>query len=197
MAFANNHRKYLSELFSMISAGAPTCRSEEHAVPFAAVRQRSGIRTRVLLALLCSFAPFAGSTPDSSETWITDVTIISPERLDHIEKGSVLIKNGRIAKVELGNHGKNLAGAAVVVSGKGQYLIPGLIDSHVHLASVPAMKFDQDQGQQQRFQKYFRQLPRSYLYYGYTTLVDLNVVEPEVLEDFRHAPLHPDLYDCG
>jgi len=46
-------------------------------------------------------------------------------------------------------------------------------------------------------QEYFRQLPRSYLYYGYTTLVDLAVTDRDVMEDFRHAPLHPDLYDCG
>jgi len=45
--------------------------------------------------------------------------------------------------------------------------------------------------------EYFKQLPRSYLYYGYTTLVDLAVFDRQVLEDFRQAPLHPDLYDCG
>jgi hypothetical protein len=32
--------------------------------------------------------------------WITDVSIISLEKLDHIEKGSVLIENGRIVRVE-------------------------------------------------------------------------------------------------
>jgi hypothetical protein len=44
---------------------------------------------------------------------------------------------------------------------------------------------------------YFRQLPRSYLYYGYTTLVDLIVFDRAMLDDFRNAPLHPDLLDCG
>jgi hypothetical protein len=45
--------------------------------------------------------------------------------------------------------------------------------------------------------EYFKQLPRSYLYFGYTTLVDLAVVDRRVLEDFRQTPLHPGLYDCG
>jgi hypothetical protein len=45
--------------------------------------------------------------------------------------------------------------------------------------------------------EYLKQLPRSYLYFGYTTLVDLAVVEHRVLDEFRQAPLHPDLYDCG
>jgi len=37
----------------------------------------------------CSTLPNQG--PD--RTWITDVRIISPEKLDHIENGSVLIEN--------------------------------------------------------------------------------------------------------
>jgi imidazolonepropionase-like amidohydrolase len=149
--------------------------------------------------LLFSMLAFGGSGSDQppSRLWITDVFIVSPENLDHIEKASVLIEDGRIAKVERGNPGKTPAGATVV-SGKGQYLIPGLIDSHVHLAAVPGMSFDLSDGKQQPMvQQYFEQLPRSYLYFGYTTLVDLAVVRPQVLDDFRQAPLHPDLYDCG
>src|ERR1700739_2183650 len=45
--------------------------------------------------------------------------------------------------------------------------------------------------------EYLKQLPRSYLYFGYTTLVDLAVIDRRVLDDFRQAPTHPDLYDCG
>ncbi len=154
--------------------------------------------TRVLLALICSFASFAYSAPGetSERIWIEGVTIISPERLDRIEKGSVLIEDGRIAKVERNLRAKRPAGATVVPA-RGQYLIPGLIDSHVHLASVPGMQFDPNQSRQPMVQEYFRQLPRSYLYYGYTTLVDLAVISGKVLEDFRNAPLHPDLFDCG
>jgi len=132
---------------------------------------------------------------EASRTWITDVTIISPEELDHVEKGSVLIENDRIVRVERKKGAKKPFGATVV-SGKGQFLIPGLIDSHVHLASVPGMSFDQD-GSKPMIKAYYQQLPRSYLYYGYTTVVDLAVVDHQVSEDFRQAPLHPDLYDCG
>jgi imidazolonepropionase-like amidohydrolase len=143
-----------------------------------------------------------GATADSrsdqaaSRTWITDVTIISPENLDHIETGCVLIENGRIVSVERRKAPKKTDGATVV-SGKGQFLIPGLIDSHVHLASVPGMSFDRSESKSEMIKQYFQQLPRSYLYYGYTTVVDLAVVDHQVLDDFRQAPLHPDLYDCG
>src|SRR5580700_2779292 len=79
------------------------------------------------------------SSAAANRTWITDVTIISPGRLDRIEKGSVLIEGGRIVSVERKKAAKKPAGATVV-SGEGQFLIPGLIDSHVHLASVPGMR---------------------------------------------------------
>jgi Amidohydrolase family len=131
-----------------------------------------------------------------SRTWITDVTIISPENLDNIGKGSVLIENGRIVSVDRQIVAKAPDGATVV-SGKGQFLIPGLIDSHVHLASVPGMGDEQADSKPEMIKQYFKQLPRSYLYYGYTTLVDLAVIDHKMLEDFRQAPLHPDLYDCG
>jgi imidazolonepropionase-like amidohydrolase len=93
----------------------------------------------LMLGLLFSIVTFVGSASSQqgpSRIWITDVTIISPENLDHIAEGNVLIENERIVSVERGKTIKKPADAAVA-SGKGQFLIPGLIDSHVHLASVP------------------------------------------------------------
>jgi imidazolonepropionase-like amidohydrolase len=145
---------------------------------------------------LVAVAADPASNQTANRTWITNVTIISPENLGHIGKGDVLIENGRIVSVEREKGAKKPAGATVV-SGEGRFLIPGLIDSHVHLASVPGMSFDQTESKSVMIKEYFQQLPRSYLYYGYTTLVDLAVLDNKVLEDFRRAPLHPDLYDCG
>jgi hypothetical protein len=142
----------------------------------------------------------AAPNQEPDRIWITDVNIISPEKLDHIEKGSVLIDNGRIVRVERKKGAKKPTGATVV-SGEGQFLIPGLIDSHVHLASIPGMRLEVNFGPPEAkpvwVKEYFKQLPRSYLYFGYTTLVDLAVLDRRVLDDFRHAPLHPDLHDCG
>jgi imidazolonepropionase-like amidohydrolase len=137
------------------------------------------------------------SNPAADRTWITDVTIISPGSLDHIDKGSVLIENGRIITVERRKTAKRPAGATVV-SGNGQFLIPGLIDSHVHLTLIPGMSDDQAKRNPEIADQYFKQVPRSYLYYGYTTVVDLGVaVNHPVFEDMRRTPLHPDIYGCG
>jgi len=167
-------------------------------------------KVATLLTLLISGAAFAGSgsNPKPDRIWITDAIIISPENLDHIEKGSVLIEDGRIARVERAEKAKRPDGA-IVVSGNGQYLIPGLMDSHVHLSSIPGIGMMPDQVKlneplaksyfkhEALIEPYLKQLPRSYLYYGYTTLVDLVAPFPEELNDFRNEPLHPDLYDCN
>lgn len=149
-----------------------------------------------LFLLATAFAGFPSSTEGANRTWITDATIISPENLDNIERGSVLVEDGRITRVERNPKAKRPAGA-VVISGKGQYLIPGLMDSHVHVTSIPGMGFNQEKTHEAMVQSYRKQLPRSYLYYGNTTLVDLVATDPQELNDFRHEPLHPDLYDCN
>ena len=162
-------------------------------------------KMKIFAITFASFLPLAAiaqaaCNQEPDRTWITDVRIISPEKLDHIEKGSVLIESGRIALVERKKGAKMPAGAKIV-SGEGQFLVPGLIDSHVHLASVPGMRpevnFGPAEAKPMWIKEYLKQLPRSYLYFGYTTLVDLAVIDRRVLDDFRQAPLHPDLYDCG
>ena len=154
----------------------------------------------IAFLLLASAFAFGAPKPAPRPIWITGVTIVSPENLDHLVRGSVLIENGRIARVERKASAKPPA-VATVVSGDGGFLIPGLIDSHVHLASVPGvapeMNLSPEAAHAEMIADYYKQLPRSYLYFGYTTLLDLAVVKPEVLDEFRRAPLHPDVYDCG
>src|SRR5580704_6984059 len=158
-------------------------------------------KVATLFTLLISVAAFAGSgsKPKPDRIWITDAILISPENLDHIEKGSVLIEDGRITRVERTEKAKPPDGA-IVVSGNGQYLIPGLMDSHVHLSSIPGIGMMPDQVKldeplaksyfkhEALVEPYLKQLPRSYLYYGYTTLVDLVAPFPQELNDFRHEP---------
>ena len=152
----------------------------------------------ILSLLFLPLAAMASPVPQegSGQTWITDVTIVSPEALNHVVKGSVLIDGERIVRVERRLGVKAPAGAKVV-SATGQFLIPGLIDSHVHLASIPGMGFDQRDANAEIMKAYYKQLPRSYLYFGYTTVVDLMVLDKQVMKEFREAPLHPDEYDCG
>ena len=130
------------------------------------------------------------------QTWITNVKLVSPEKLDRIETGSVLIEDERIVRVERGAAAKAPKGARRI-DGKGGYLTPGLIDSHVHLFAVPGMSFEQADEMKAMAAEYFAQMPRSFLYYGYTTVIDLAAGSRAFIDKVKAAPLHPDVYDCG
>ena len=95
-------------------------------------------KMKIFAITIASFLPVAAiaqaarnQAPD--RTWITNVNIVSPQKLGHIEKGSVLIESGRMVSVQRRKGAKEPAGATVV-SGEGQFLVPG------HLASVPGMR---------------------------------------------------------
>jgi hypothetical protein len=148
------------------------------------------MKTALLLAALALQLPV-----HAAPTWITNVRLVSPEKLDRIEKGSVLVDGERIIRVERGA-GRKPAGATVV-DGKGYFLTPGLIDSHVHLHQVPGMVAEPDAALRAMSRTYFEQMPRSYLYHGFTTLVDLAIADDKVIADFNAAPLHPQLLHCG
>ncbi|MFN3789003.1 amidohydrolase family protein [Massilia sp.] len=152
------------------------------------------MKFKALLAGLLALALVP--TAAAEAIWITNVKLVSPERLERIEAGSVLVENGRIAAVHRGPGARMPAGARRV-DGKGGYLTPGLIDSHVHLHAVPGMSLEQAQEERALTEAYQRQLPRSFLYYGYTTVVDLAVADMGVIERFRAAPLHPEVVHCG
>lgn len=130
------------------------------------------------------------------QTWITNVKLVSPEKLDRIETGSVLIEDERIVRVERGA-GALAPKGATRIDGHGYYLTPGLIDSHVHLIAVPGMSFEQSERMRAMSDAYFAQMPRSYLYYGYTTVIDLAAGSREFIDRVKAMPRHPDIYDCG
>ena len=57
-------------------------------------------------------------------------------------KGNVLIEDNIITKISVGNIPTDRNGATQIIDGRGKFLMPGLIDAHVHLLfeSVPQMQ---------------------------------------------------------
>jgi imidazolonepropionase-like amidohydrolase len=143
------------------------------------------------LALLLSL--HSAAAVDPARTWIVGATVISPERQDAGRVLNVLVEGDRIAAVTDALPG-DAAQAAGIVHAEGRFLIPGLIDSHVHLLGIPGGVRER---QPELAAAYLRQVPRSFLRYGYTTLIDVNIPSRQALEDMRAAPEHPDIYDCG
>jgi imidazolonepropionase-like amidohydrolase len=126
------------------------------------------------------------------ELLIQDVTVISPERARPLAHADVLIRDERIAMVGHAIHARR----ARVIDGRGRFLIPGLIDSHVHI-EFPA-PFDTIVAAERPdlLASYRAQLPRAYLAFGYTTLIDL-AFDPKNAEWWDATPLHPQLLNCG
>ena len=124
---------------------------------------------------------------------IEDVTLISPERPLPVAHTAVVIRNGRIAEIAphlvAGPH-------ATRIDGRGRFLIPGLIDSHVHVGDMTLLDDDTAEAHPELVQAYRAQVPRSYLAFGFTTLVDLNMAR-QTLSSFNATPLHPSLFHCG
>lgn len=127
---------------------------------------------------------------------INNVTILTPNENGYTSfKGSVIIDNDKIVKVS--KNDQTLNGNYQTVNGKGKYIIPGLIDSHVHLASIAGMGWKHKKKYPELAKDYYNQLPRSYLYFGYTTLVDVNNYAPNVINGILRKPVRPDIYTCG
>ena len=147
----------------------------------------------MLLALAA--AMLVQAPPPPHRILIRDVTIVSPERKAPLQRGYVVLENDRI--VAVGQGAPPTARWDSVVPGGGRVLIPGLIDGHTHLAMTAGMPIPVPPELQPLAAAYAEQLPRSYLYSGFTTVVDLAVFDRAFLDRFKATPLHPDTYDCG
>jgi imidazolonepropionase-like amidohydrolase len=85
----------------------------------------------LLCVLLCPGVwAQAAAPPQSGDILIKNATVLTVTH-GKIENGSVLIHNGKIAEV-----GKmvNAPAGAKVIDATGKFLMPGIIDSHAHLA---------------------------------------------------------------
>jgi imidazolonepropionase-like amidohydrolase len=149
-----------------------------------------------LLVGLCLGAAITPSRSSDQELHIEHVTVISPERSRALEDATVVIYNGRIARLSRRSSAISTRSAMDTIDGRGLYLVPGLIDAHVHLGSIPGMNMEQEQAHPQISQAVRAQMPRSYLYHGFTTLIDLDST-PERIARWQNQPLKPDTYFCG
>jgi imidazolonepropionase-like amidohydrolase len=148
----------------------------------------------VILVILFA-AAYPLTAAGGTDVLIRAVTVIDTEQGTALANRYVLIVDGKIASVA--DTPPQVSADVEVIDGTGHYLIPGLIDSHVHLAKVPGMNGGHKKKHPELAAAYLRQQPRSYLYFGYTTLIDLNVFAPALIEKFNQEPLHPDVYTAG
>ena len=133
----------------------------------------------------------------AADLQIEHVTIVSPERAHPIRDAVVRVHEGRIVAIS------KAAGAAgapskntISLDGSGLFLAPGLIDSHVHLGEIPGMRPDQEAQHPEIAAAARQQIPRSFLLYGFTSLIDLISV-PQAMQRWKGQDIVPDTHFCG
>ena len=133
----------------------------------------------------------------AADLQIEHVTIVSAERSSPLRDALVRVHDGRIVAISTTNGAiARPSKHAVVVDGSGLYLAPGLIDSHVHLGEIPGMTPEQEAAHPDIAKAAREQIPRSFLLYGFTTLIDL-ISTPQEMARWRSRDIVSDTYFCG
>ncbi len=183
---------------SLVQPGASRRRQSEHADHgHHAMRFERSLHL-VRLALLLGFPSLCSGPAMSRELLIENATVVTPERAEPLRNVTVSIRDDRIISISHpsparpARHAQN----AEVIDGRGLYLVPGLIDSHVHTDQVHGMTPQHEAAHPDIARAAREQNPRSYLYFGFTTLIDL-ISAPEAIRQWNAQPQHPDLYFCG
>lgn len=149
------------------------------------------MKTSTLAALLAAVCTMAAS---ADELVVNNVTIISPERPAPAMHQFVRIVDGRLA--EISDKPVLTTASTVSIDGSGKFLTPGLIDSHVHLYHATGLKRRYSKDFSSLYDGYMSQMPRSYLYHGYTSLIELNA-DQETNQRVGASALKPDIHHCG
>jgi imidazolonepropionase-like amidohydrolase len=144
----------------------------------------------VALSILAATA----SAAEPPAVLIEHVTIVSPELAAPAADRHVLVRGDRIAQISA----KPIAAqGATRIDGRGRWLTPGVMDSHVHVSTPPGLPWgSEDPAIAALTADFVRQQPRSYLYFGVTQVLDL-AGAPEGVAAFEAQPVRPDLFRCG
>ena len=147
-----------------------------------------------LIGALAAVPTGATATPPADDVVIENVTVASPERRAPLLHADVLLRGGRIASI--GRHRGVSPPRARRIDGTGKFLVPGLIDSHVHVGHPAALDAEAASTHPQLQAAYRAQVPRAYLAFGFTSVVDLDL-GPGDRAWFDGTPLHPRFCTCG
>ena len=124
---------------------------------------------------------------------IENVSVVSAHLDRPLKNRDVVILGDRILDVI--KTGTNYP-TEKLIDARGKVLIPGLIDSHVHLGHNPLINRNDQQEYERLHEEYRRQLPRSFLYHGFTSVIDLDYA-PDRNEWLAGTDIAPAVYHCG
>lgn len=132
---------------------------------------------------------------EAASTVIERVTLISPEREDLVAGAWIRFEDGKITATGVSSEAPPPE-TDVVIDGQDRYLIPGLIDSHVHLYHATGLRRRYTQAYDTLRADFLAQQPKSFLYHGFTTVIELNA-DSTTNDRFTRTPPHPRLFHCS
>ena len=150
--------------------------------------------TCIILALLLCLSGCSGDQPGSgSEFFITDVTLIDGTGSDPQVGVDIRIADGRIAEI---GPDLSVASGSETIDGNGKYVIPGLIDAHVHMDAPMVFQLTPEEKAH-----IIEHNPLSFLYNGVTTVLNVSS-DVDWIFELRQAEregrlLSPRLYVMG
>lgn len=153
---------------------------------------------KIYFIVLLLFA-FIQKSLATSSLYIEDINVITSHKgsIKIREHVNVLVDKGRI--IYIGKKSLNESQFESKINGNGKYLIPGLIDGHVHTSRMIGMldKHFSDTLKLKLIKEYLRQEPKNYLYFGFTTLVDLGEYRPDLINKYYNNSWAPNVYGVG
>ena len=132
----------------------------------------------------------------AEELLLNNFTVVSDHLSAAQHNTQIRIVDGRITDVST-EPLQPINPDATIIDGKGKYLTPGIMDSHVHVGSIPGIGFLGTPNASQHADlvaEYLTQLPRSLLYFGITQVLNLGAGDGAA--SFTAAQHHPDFYTC-
>ncbi|MBY0574669.1 MAG: amidohydrolase family protein [Undibacterium sp.] len=149
-----------------------------------------GATARLTSLFTALFAILGSSSAHAESLLIKNVHIISGVAAKPSSLQDVLVQDGQIKAI-----GKQLTSTGPRLNAHGKFLIPGLIDSHVHLDGVPGYTTSKPEDAEMLKQAH-EQMPRSYLYFGFTTVLDLTG-DPKFIANWNQQVAAPKAYFCA
>ena len=150
---------------------------------------------RVPVALLLALLPAAPAA--AQDLRISHVTIVSPERVAGLPDAEVRIHDGRIVAITTGAGRQRQAAPAPSPRSTAADCSDAGPDRQPRAPGhTPGMTGEQEAQHPELAQRAWEQMPRSFLLYGFTTLVDL-ISTPQELARWKSRGLTPDTYFCG
>ena len=152
-------------------------------------------RVAVLLLLLALFQSTA-----SADLLVKNVTLITG-KTDH-QRNIVSAKTGYLwivaGKIHYaGSQRPKVPTTTPEFDGEGGFLLPGLIDSHVHLGQVPGIHLRDQERKKRLINVWQAWEPSAYLRYGFTSLIDLGEFNHDYVRQFYPTGLAPRVFGVG